>query len=188
MSSTIPTRRRGVLRTPSRRTALGGLALVSAAGLALTGPIMSAFGAATGTVHVQTSQTVKADLTNTGKLDSGHVFTQVAVTGKGAVVVKYPTSTQGLRNLNGWGSPSTENGKTVYNVKVDGGSKTYRTVANFTKDLPVSVDITYRLDGRKISPDDLAGKSGRTRRELHDQEHDRPAHADHLPGRARPRP
>ncbi len=161
MSSTTSSHRRGRLRKPQQRTVLGGLAIVTAAGLALTGPIMGAFAASTGTVKVQTSQTVKANLTNTGEFDNGYVFSQVSVSGKGAVVVKNPTSTQGLRNLDGWGSPSTENGKAVYDVNINGGSKQFRTVSTFNKDLPVSVDITYRLDGQKISPDDLAGKSGK---------------------------
>src|SRR4051794_20303121 len=99
MTSTTPIHRRGHLRKPKRRTALGGLAIVTAAGLALTGPIMSAFAATAGAVKVQTSQTVKANLTNTGEFDNGYVFSQVSVTGKGAVVVKNPTSTRGLRNL-----------------------------------------------------------------------------------------
>jgi putative membrane protein len=160
MSSTTPFHRRGI-RKPKRRTALGGLAIVTAAGLALTGPVMAAFAAGADTLKVQTSQTVKANLTNTGEFDNGYVFSQVSVTGKGAVVVKNPTSTQGLRNLDGWSGPSTQDGKAVYDVDVNGGTKRFRTVSKFNKDLPVSVDITYRLDGAKISPDDLAGKSGK---------------------------
>ena len=48
MSSTTSSHRRGLLRKPQRRTALGGLAIVTAAGLALTGPIMGAFAASYG--------------------------------------------------------------------------------------------------------------------------------------------
>ena len=48
MSSTTSSHRRGRLRKPQQRTVLGGLAIVTAAGLALTGPIMGAFAASTG--------------------------------------------------------------------------------------------------------------------------------------------
>ena len=143
-----------------RRQLLGGTALAAAAVLALAGPIASAMAASGGQPSVQTSETVKAELDSSGKLDVARVFSQVAATGHGRVSVQDPTSTVGLRNLDGWGSPSTEDGKVSYDFSVD-GTKRFRTVADFTKDLPVSVEVAYTLDGKEIDPDDLAGKSGK---------------------------
>jgi len=40
------------------------------------------------------------------------------------------------------------------------GSGTY-TQTHTDKELPVSVSVTYKLDGKKISPEELAGKSGK---------------------------
>ena len=144
-----------------RRAVLGGTALATAAGLALAGPIASALAAgADGRPAVQTSETVKATLDPTGKLGDAFVFSQIEATGKGKVVLLDPTSTQGLRNLDGWGAPSTKGGKAVYNFSVD-GTQRFRTVADFDKKLPVTVRIDYTLNGKKIDHDDLAGKSGK---------------------------
>lgn len=147
--------------TRRRKQVLGGTALAAAAVLALAGPITAALAAADGAPNVQTSETVKAQLNSDGTLDRGasHVFAQVEATGSGRVSLEDPTSTSGLRNLDGWGSPTTRDGKAVYDFDVD-GTKRFRTVADFTGDLPVSVDIAYTLDGTAIDPDDLAGRSG----------------------------
>src|SRR3954471_9395738 len=98
MTSTSPARKRAAaLRVPGRRTALVSLSAVTAAGLALNGPVVGGLAAGgTDGVKVQTSQTVKANLTSTGKVDTARVFSQVAVTGNGSVDVQAPTSTQGL--------------------------------------------------------------------------------------------
>jgi putative membrane protein len=144
-----------------RRAVLGGTAFATAAGLALAGPIAAALAAgADGKPAVQTSETVKATLDPTGKLGDAFVFSQIEATGKGNVVLQDPTSTSGLRNLDGWGAPSTKGGKATYDFSVD-GTKRFRTVADFDKKLPVTVDIASTLNGKKIDHDDLAGKSGK---------------------------
>jgi putative membrane protein len=139
---------------------LAGTALAAAATLALAGPIASALAASDGTPVVATSETVKANLNADGSLDVARLFSQIQATGNGHVSLEDPTSTKGLRNLDGWGSPSTSDGKASYDFSVD-GTKQFRTVADFTKDLPVSVHIAYRLDGTKVDPGDLDGKSGK---------------------------
>ena len=79
-----------------------------------------------------------------------------------------------LKNTNGDASLSDKTDLTdIKNVKGDetftqeGDTITWDANGNdiyyqgtSTKDLPVSVKVTYYLDGKEISPDDLAGKSG----------------------------
>jgi putative membrane protein len=158
MTSTTPT----AAGSRRRKQVLGGTALASAAVLALAGPITSALAAADGAPTVQTSETVKAQLKNDGSLDKGktYLFSQIEATGNGKVSLEDPTSTSGLRNLDGWGKPSTSDGKASYDFSVD-GAKRFRTVSKFTKELPVDVAITYTLDGKQVDPDDLAGRSGK---------------------------
>ena len=144
-----------------RRAVLGGTAFAVAAGLALAGPIASALAAgADGRPAIQTSETVKATLDPSGRLGDAFLFSQIEATGKGKVAFLDPTSTKGLRNLDGWGAPSTKGGRAAYNFSVD-GTERFRTVADFDKRLPVTVHIAYTLNGKKISHDDLAGKSGK---------------------------
>jgi putative membrane protein len=158
MTSTTPT----AAVSRRRKQVLGGTALASAAVLALAGPITAALAASDGAPQVQTSETVKAQLKNDGSLDKDHtyLFSQIEATGNGKVSFDDPTSTSGLRNLDGWGKPSTSDGRASYDFSVD-GEKRFRTVSEFTKELPVDVEIAYTLDGKQVDPDDLAGKSGK---------------------------
>jgi putative membrane protein len=145
-----------------RKQVLGGAALATAAVLALGGPISAALASSDGAPQVQTTETVKAQLKNDGSLDKDktYLFSQIEATGNGKVSLEDPTSTSGLRNLDGWGEPSTSGGKASYDFTVD-GEKRFRTVSDYTKQLPVDVRIDYTLDGKKVDPDDLAGRSGK---------------------------
>lgn len=143
-----------------RKQLLAGTALSTAAVLAFAGPVTSALGASDGQPVVQTSETVKADLKADGTVEVARLFSQIAATGSGTVRIADPTSTKNLRNLDGWGAPTTRGGTAIYDFSVD-GEKRFRTVADFTRDLPVSVKVTYTLDGKQVDPGDLAGKSGR---------------------------
>ena len=63
-----------------------------------------------------------------------------------------------IENLKGdEGFSVDEDGKLVW--KAGGKDIYYRGTAN--RELPVDVHITYTLDGKEISPDELAGKSGK---------------------------
>jgi putative membrane protein len=143
-----------------RRAVLATTAVGTAAVLAFAGPVTAAFGEGSGTPVVQTSETVKASLTASGKVDVARLFSQIEASGKGRVSLSDPTSTRGLRNLDGWGGPSTSGGNANYNFSVN-GEKHFRTVAKYTEKLPVSINATYKLDGKSIQPGDLAGKSGK---------------------------
>ena len=101
-------------------------------------------------------------MTPTGEVKVARLYDQVTVAGKGTVELENPVSTDGLRNLDGLGGPTVEDGKVITKVSVD-GEKRLRTVSSFDEDnLPVTIKPTYRLDGKKYDdPEDLVGKSGR---------------------------
>ena len=40
------------------------------------------------------------------------------------------------------------------------GEKKLRSVSDFNGDLPLDIDVDYKLDGRTVEPGDLVGKSG----------------------------
>jgi putative membrane protein len=146
---------------PSRRrkavlaTGAGGVAGL----LALAGPMSAAVAQNGGSPVVTTSQTVKVQLDAQGKPGKGYLFTQVEAHGNGRAEVQVPTSTSGLRNLDGFGGANVKDGKASYSFNVSGTAQ-QRTVANFTKSLPVSVQVDYTLDGKPVAAKDLAGRSG----------------------------
>ena len=63
-----------------------------------------------------------------------------------------------IQNVKGYETYETdENGNIIW--QADGSDIYYR--GNSQKEVPVEVKVSYRLDGKEISPDELAGKSGR---------------------------
>ncbi len=135
------------------RLALAGAATPAAILLA-GGPALAA-----ADVTVSNTETIQAHLDASGKVQDKRVYEQLAFTGKGSVDVSNPVSDKGLRNLDGFGGYDVKAGKLVTKVNVD-GEKRLRTVSDFTKDLPLDVQITYTLDGRQVKPGDVVGKSG----------------------------
>ena len=106
------------------------------------------------------TETVQVYLSPDGSIESQRVYEQLALTGKGRVDVTNPVSTDGLRNLEGFGGFSVKDGKQVTTTDVD-GSKHLRSVSNFRKALPVTVKPSYVLDGKKVDAGDVVGKSGK---------------------------
>jgi putative membrane protein len=135
------------------RIALVGVA-APAALLLGAGPALAATD-----VTVSNTETIQAHLDASGKVKDKRVYEQLAFTGQGSVDVANPVSADGLRNLDGFGGYDVKDGKLVTKVDVS-GEKRLRTVSNFTKDLPLKVEITYTLDGRQVKPGDVVGKSG----------------------------
>jgi putative membrane protein len=143
----------------TRKTATrAGAAFVAlpAAVLMAAGPAV----AADGDVVVTNTETVQAYLSASGKLDVARVYEQVALKGKGSVSLSNPVETNGLRNLDGFGGFEVRDGNVVGTYEVD-GEKRLRTVSDYTRSLPLEVDVTYTLDGREVKPGDVVGKSGR---------------------------
>ncbi|MFI2754556.1 hypothetical protein ACGIF2_14710 [Cellulomonas sp. P22] len=159
-------RRTALRRTSLRRTTLrrAGVAtlglplalLVAAAPATAAGAVRAASDA---DVVVTNTETVQARLDANGRLQVARVYEQLAFTGHGTTTVSNPVSTKGLRNLDGFGGFTLEDGAMQTTVTVD-GEKRLRTVSDFTGELPVRVAVEYLLDGEKVSPGAVVGRSG----------------------------
>ncbi|MDF2145784.1 hypothetical protein [Knoellia sp. p5-6-4] len=129
---------------------------VPAAVVMAAGPSMAA---SSGDVLVTNTETVQAYLSATGRLEVARVYEQVAMKGKGKVELSNPVEANGLRNLDEFGGFEVRDGNVVGTYEVD-GEKRLRTVSDFTRELPLDVDVTYTLDGKEVKPGDVVGKSG----------------------------
>ena len=133
----------------------GGLLVLSGAAPVAAGP-----SAAEGDVDVVNTETVQVYMSAAGEIRSQRVYEQLVLTGKGAVEVRNPVESDGLRNLDGFGGFDVQEGVQVSEVDVDGVERS-RTVSNYDGELPLAVDATYLLDGEEVEPGDVVGESGR---------------------------
>lgn len=143
----------------SRRTfatLVAGLAAMPTA-LVLAGT--PAFAADEGAVQVSNTETVQAYLDASGKLEVARVYEQIAMQGSGTVDLNNPIEARGLRNLDGFSGFEVKDGAMVGTFEVEGEHR-LRTVSDYTKRLPLEVQVTYTLDGEPIKPDDIRGRSG----------------------------
>ncbi|MBO3089758.1 hypothetical protein [Cellulomonas dongxiuzhuiae] len=150
-----PTPHRPVLR----RVAGAGLGLPLALLVAAPPATAGALTAAAGDVVVTNTETVQARLDADGRLQVARVYDQLAFSGQGSSTFSNPVSTQGLRNLDGFGGSTLRDGAMEATVEVD-GKKRLRTVSDFTGELPVSIAVDYLLDGKKVSAGGVVGRSG----------------------------
>jgi putative membrane protein len=132
--------------------------VVALAGLT-TAPVFAA-DSGSGSVKVVNTETIQVYMSAAGDIQSKRVYEQLALSGHGSVDLKNPVSTDGLRNIDGFGGFDVKDGEQIVKTTVD-GTKHYRSVSNFTGTLPVSVTTEYTLDGKKVSPGDVVGKSGK---------------------------
>lgn len=123
----------------------------------IIGPASAAFGQ--DDVFVTNRESVQAFLNSDGSLDVARVYDQVDAFGSGTVRIENPVSTEGLRNLDGFGGYDVTDDVAVLEMEVDGESA-FRTVSDFTGELPVSVEPEYRLNGELVEPQDVVGRSG----------------------------
>ncbi len=110
-------------------------------------------------VDVTNTETVRVDLHPDGEVNQARVYDQLDLTGSGSVDLRNPVTTEGLRNLDGFGGTDTEDGEAVLETDVDGEQRR-RTVSDFAGDLPLSVSVEYRLDGEVVDAEDVVGESG----------------------------
>ncbi|MBC7596509.1 MAG: hypothetical protein H7288_21715, partial [Kineosporiaceae bacterium] len=143
-------------KTVFRMTAVGGMSLLVAAAIAPGAIAADTIG---GEVAVSNTETVQVLMDASGKIDSQRVYDQLVLTGKGKVDLANPVSTNSLRNLDGFGSYDLRDGKIRVQTDVD-GTKKFRSVSTFTKKLPLDISVGYFLDGKKVQPGDVVGKSG----------------------------
>lgn len=145
-----------LIRRTSIVAAVGAVSLASAGVLA---PGALAANTVDGDVKVSNTETVQVLMNASGDIDAQRVYEQLVLTGEGKVDIANPISTDKLRNLDGFGGFDVRDGKARVKTDVD-GTKKFRSVSNFTKKLPLDIKITYTLDGKKIDPSDVVGKSG----------------------------
>ncbi|MDM7855754.1 hypothetical protein [Cellulomonas alba] len=122
-------------------------------------PATAAAAASTGDVTVTDTESVQVHLDASGSLQDARVFDQLAFAGTGTATVRNPVSTSGLRNLDGFRGWKLEDGDQVATVDVD-GERRLRSMSDYDKDLPLSVKVTYTLDGKVVKPGDVVGRSG----------------------------
>jgi putative membrane protein len=115
--------------------------------------------ASDGHVHVVNTETVQVYTSPTGSVQTRRVYEQLGMTGDGTVDVTNPISTDGLRNLDGFAGFTVHNGEQVTRTTVH-GEKHLRSVSNYDGKLPLDVTVSYKLDGRAVSPGDVVGKDG----------------------------
>lgn len=137
-------------------TMVAGLAAMPTLLLLAASP---AAAAGDGSVQVSNTETVQAYLDASGKVDVARVYEQVAMKGRGTVDLRNPVEAQGLRNLDGFGAFEVKDGVMLGHFDVD-GEQQLRTLSDFTKKLPLEVQVTYLLDGRPVEPGDVLGRSG----------------------------
>lgn len=112
-----------------------------------------------GDVTVTNTETVQARLSATGAFQEARVYDQLALTGSGSTTVANPVSTKGLRNLDGFGGYDVVDGRLVATLDVD-GERRERFVSTYDRDLPLTVEIEYTLDGEPVQPGTVVGRSG----------------------------
>ncbi len=132
---------------------------IALAPLTMAAPVAATVPASSGSVEVSNTETVQAFLDATGKVTTARIYDQVAMQGKGTVELRNPVSMEGLRNLDSFGGFETKDGAIVGTYTVD-GQKRLRAVSDYTKKLPLSVSVSYLLDGKEVKPGDVVGKSG----------------------------
>jgi putative membrane protein len=136
-----------------------GVGAAATAGLLLASAASPALAQSDGEPVVTNRETVQAFLTTDGEVDTARVYDQIDAYGTGEVTLENPVSTQGLRNLDGFGRPEVQDGVAVQTLDVDGEAR-LRTVSDFDGELPVTITPRYRLDGEVVDAGDLVGASG----------------------------
>jgi putative membrane protein len=142
----------------SRALSLTGVA-ASTLALVLSSPLGVALASSNEPAIIVNRETVQAELSPSGSLDTARLFSQLVVTGDGTYKVLDPTSGKNIRDLDGFSAPHVSDGKASYSIDVH-GKATRRTVSDFTGKLPLTVKASYTLDGKPMSAQDVVGKSG----------------------------
>ena len=106
-------------------------------------------------VPVEKDETVYVYTTADGTVKNVEVST-ILKNPNGAVAL---TDSSNLTDIKGDGEASFTGSGSSISWNSDGGNVSYKGVSSF--EAPVSMRVSYTLDGQPVSPDDLAGKSGK---------------------------
>ena len=135
-----------------RKTTAAGLAVLMA-GTACFGNIVTAYAA-----EPEKEETVYVKAGADGSTDK-IIVSNWLKNGDGAQEIKDESELSGIKNVKG-DETFTQNGKDI-TWQAEGNDIYYQ--GETTKTLPVGVKVTYYLDGKEISPEELAGRSGKVR-------------------------
>jgi putative membrane protein len=148
---------RALLARPRSKALAGVLAATALVAASSSAPVWA--GESNGGVDVVNTETVQVYTDADGHVKSKRLYEQLALSGHGKVRLENPVSKNGLRNLDGFGGFDVKNGVEYVNATVD-GEKALRSLNTYKGDLPLNISIAYTLDGKKVSADDVVGKSG----------------------------
>lgn len=88
------------------------------------------------------------------------LITQIQVDGSGELNVEIPAvEGSSPSNMDSFGGPSVENGKAVYNLDVN-GPETIRTSQSYDGKIPVSVEVSAKVDGKSVPMSELQNVTG----------------------------
>jgi putative membrane protein len=111
--------------------------------------------------QVLSYETVFGSLEADGTLRNVRLVSDLRIIGEGDIVVTDPTSTEDFRTLSGFSEPELSDGQATYTVEGLDGEAQFVTASTPDEPPPVSMTVTYYLNGERIAADDLVGQSGR---------------------------
>ncbi|MBT9259342.1 MAG: hypothetical protein KM310_06255 [Clostridiales bacterium] len=111
-------------------------------------------------------QTVYGLLRSDGSVQKIIVVDWIHVKGQGPVTVRIPGPREKVTNLSGPELPRLQGNDILWTFEVNGAHDFFYS-SETSKPLPVDISITYKLDGRPVEAQDLAGKDGRLQIEVH---------------------
>jgi len=141
------------------------VAILSAAGALISLSAATPLAFATSTlaaedkVDVVNTETVQVYMDADGDILSRRVYEQLVLTGQGSIDIENPISDNNLRNLDGFSGFTVKDGKQITEADVDGVER-LRTVSDYDGELPLDIDIAYKLDGKSVKPGDIVGEDG----------------------------
>ena len=120
-------------------------------------------------VKEETTQRHQTQNGKTYKEETVYVMTKADGNNDKVIVSDWLKNPQGLKELKDVSKLSDiENTKTDEGFERSGNELTWKTEGcdiyykgNYSGELPVEMKVTYKLDGKDIKPDELAGKSGK---------------------------
>lgn len=132
-------------------------------------PALSALGATSNTEKIQGNELVISTLDEKGAISSIQVLTHLRAFGNGTASIQEDRNfkVSSVRNLYGNEKLSVKDSKLSVNINIDDrgyGDVYYMSDLDKSElskvEMPVSVSVSYYLDGQKMEPSKIAGKSG----------------------------
>lgn len=113
-------------------------------------------------LEISNYESVSAQLSASGELQSAIIVDQLTIFGNGETVVTNPVTGGSQRNLSGFEQYAVTNGAVETTVSANGTTE-LRSLADYEGELPVSLTAKYFLDGAEVTPEEVAGATGKLR-------------------------